>query len=151
MSAATLVLRDVHQPPAPGWWPPAPGWWALAALIVLIAAGIAWWVSRRRRRRARVMDVFDSALAAASSPVARVASISELLRRAARARDPAADRLQGEAWLEFLDAGDPAAPFSRGVGRQLLEGPYRPAADPDQARALQALGRKRFCEWMGVR
>jgi len=35
MNADALVLRDIHQPPAPGWWPPAPGWWLLAALVLL--------------------------------------------------------------------------------------------------------------------
>lgn len=151
MSAVMLVLRDVHQPPAPSWWPPAPGWWALAAVIVLVAAAATWWVMRRRRRRARILALFDDAVAAADSPVAQIAAVSELLRRAARSRNQAADRLQGEAWLQFLDEGDESAPFSRGVGRLLLDGPYRAVADPDHARALQALARKRFCNWMGVR
>ncbi len=151
MSTATLVLRDVHQPPAPPWWPPAPGWWALAFVLILIATAIAWWTRRRRRRRAQVLALFDGAMTSADSAAARIAAMSELLRRAARQRDSAADRLQGDAWLAFLDAGEPGAPFSEGVGRLLLDGPYRRDADPAQALQLEALVRRRYCKWMGVR
>ena len=39
MAPDTLVLRDVHVPPAPSWWPPAPGWWLLAG----VSAGLGLW------------------------------------------------------------------------------------------------------------
>ena len=42
MADPTLVLRDIHQPPAPPWWPPAPGWWMLAAFMLLAIAAWAW-------------------------------------------------------------------------------------------------------------
>src|SRR3546814_12347611 len=79
----------------------------------------AWWGLRARRRRAAIVRLFDERLDAANTPVERVAAMSELLRRAARRRDPAADRLQGDAWLAFLDgdrASDVARPFSEGTG-----------------------------------
>ena len=43
MAPDTLVLRDVHVPPAPSWWPPAPGWWLLAGVVVLVLLGIVAW------------------------------------------------------------------------------------------------------------
>ena len=165
MQAATLVLRDIHQTPAPPWWPPAPGWWLLAAIVLLAVVGWSWFAARRRRYRRSVAAVFDDALRAAPDAAAEVAAMSELLRRAARRRDPSADRLQGEAWLQFLDAPPLAAKlkaqespraesdskpqvFTQGPGRLLLEGGYRREVDPAQVTELRPLVRARFLEWM---
>lgn len=137
-----IVLRDVHVPPAPPWWPPAPGWWVLAAVILLLGA---MWFRRGRgatRRRARAFAYFDGEVAKAATPALRLAVASELLRRAARRRRPDADRLDGEAWLEFLDRGDGA--FLRGDGRLLLDGPFRADVDKARAHAALALARARF-------
>lgn len=175
MQDPTLVLRDIHQPPAPPWWPPAPGWWVLAALLLLAAGAVAWFVSRRRRHRAAVVALFDREVQAAPTAADEVAAISELLRRAARRRDPQADRLHGEAWLAFLD-GVPAAgasrnpskrgtqrlaaapgdatvqqPFSKGPGRLLLEGGYRRDVDAAQVAQLRPLARARFLDWMAAK
>ena len=172
MADPTLVLRDIHQPLAPPWWPPAPGWWVLAAVVLLVLAAWVWFAVRRRRRRRAIAAIFDAALDAAATPSTQVAAMSELLRRAARRRDPAADRLHGEAWLEFLDAVvEPATPtaarrlgrksaalpsaepgrFSQGPGRLLLDGGYRREVDPEQVAALRALARTRFLDWMAAR
>ena len=168
MADPTLVLRDIHQPLAPPWWPPAPGWWMLAAILLLAIAACAWIAARRRRRRLAIAAIFDAALDAADTPSAQVAAMSELLRRAARRRDPAADRLHGEAWLEFLDApatpstarraGKPASGprvepgrFSQGPGRLLLDGGYRREVDANQVAALRTCARARFLDWMAAR
>ena len=151
MSAATLVLRDIHQPDAPGWWPPAPGWWMLAAALVLLTLAVLWWRRRQQRRQRMVAALFDNALAATDSPPARVAAMSELLRRASRRRDAAADRLQGDAWLAFLDGGDKDARFARGAGRLLLDGGFRREVAQDDVAALEALARARFIQWMDRR
>ncbi|MGY0799376.1 DUF4381 family protein [Lysobacter sp. A286] len=159
MQDATLVLRDIHQPPAPPWWPPAPGWWLLAALVLALVGGWAWWARRRRRRLAAIAAVFDEVVAAATTPAAEVAAISELLRRAARRVNPEADRLQGDAWLELLDRdvktkgkrGKRAADnrgFHQGPGRLLLDGGYRKQVDPKEVAALRPLARARFLQWM---
>lgn len=166
MQAATLVLRDIHQTPAPPWWPPAPGWWLLAAVLLLAIAGWSWFAARRHRYRRSVAAVFDDALRAAPGAAAELAAMSELLRRAARRRDPSADRLQGEAWLQFLDGVPASAPkrtprkgtdakaastahvFTQGPGRLLLEGGYRREVDPAAVAELKPLVRARFLEWM---
>lgn len=142
-----LVLRDIHASIAPGWWPPAPGWWWLAvALALALAAVVAWRVLRARRRR-RIERLFDDAVGAATTPAARVAAISELLRRAARRRDPAADRLDGSEWLAFLDArGTPL--FEGEPGRLLLEGGYRRDVEATGVEQLRVAARRRFLEWM---
>lgn len=148
MADPTLVLRDIHQPAAPAWWPPAPGWWAVLGLLALAAIAAWWWRRRRRRREHLLQALFDDAVAATDSAPQQVAAMSELLRRAGRRRDPGADRLEGEAWLAFLDADDPARAFSRGAGRLLLDGGFRPDVPGEEVHALHALARARFLDWM---
>lgn len=148
MPGPALILRDIHQPPAPAWWPPAPGWWLLLALVL---AGLTIWgyrQGRRARRRRALLAFFDEALAQAADPPAQIAAMSELLRRAARRRDPGTATLRGEAWLAHLDAGDAAAPFTRGIGRLVLDGGFRRDVDPRQVAALRAVVRMRFVHWM---
>jgi len=159
MAASTLVLRDIHQPPAPPWWPPAPGWWGLAIALLLAIGCAVWCKARQRRRQRRLAALFDEAVAAAESPAEAVAAISELLRRAGRCHDPAADRLHGEAWLAFLEqatsrtrGGKPAPPvFTEGPGRLLLDGGYRREVAADEVAALRPQARALFLHWMSRR
>jgi hypothetical protein len=147
--ATPLVLRDVHVPPAPPWWPPAPGWWLLLAVVLAALAG--GWLRGRggRRRRRDALALFDREIAGATSPAQRLAAASALLRRAARRTRADADRLQGGAWLEFLDAGDGA--FVEGDGRLLLDGPFRADVEPGEAGRALALARRRFADLAGRR
>lgn len=146
--ADDLVLRDIHASVAPPWWPPAPGWWLLALVLLLALAALAAWRLHRVRRRRRVLALFDAEVEAAALPAAEVAAISALLRRAARRREPAADRLQGEAWLAFLDAGREPPRFTGERGALLLEGAFRPDPDPADVADLRAAARERFLELM---
>jgi hypothetical protein len=143
-----LVLHDIHASSAPPWWPPAPGWWLLfAALLVIVAALVAWrW--HKLRRRHRIERLFDDSVAAATAPTQRVAAMSELLRRAARRRDAHADRLQGDDWLRFLDAGTKAPLFAGAIGDVLRDGGFRKDVDDAAVAALQVAARARFVEWM---
>ncbi|KAB7630571.1 MULTISPECIES: DUF4381 domain-containing protein [Stenotrophomonas] len=142
-AAASLPLRDVQLPPSPPWWPPAPGWWLVFGAIVLVVAGIWVWYWRRRRARQRWLDLFDAQVAQAGSPVREVAAIAELLRRAARQYQPGAERLQGNAWLAFLDEKNSRA-FSEGDGALLLDGGYRPSVDAEAVQRLRVLARRRY-------
>src|SRR3546814_17152591 len=102
-----LPLKDIHLPPAPGIWPLAPGWWLALAVLVfaLIAIGRWWWARHQRRVRHRQLEqLFARCTDAAMSPTARLAQLSQLLRRAARvALGDAAGQLHGEHWLQWLD------------------------------------------------
>jgi Domain of unknown function (DUF4381) len=144
-----LQLRDIHLPPEPSWWPPAPGWWLLAVLTIVLLVVLVRLLQRRwrvRKRMAALNAEFDAVISIVESS-ARLAAISQLLRRAARLRHPGAANLQGEAWLRFLDSvsGDAyAAPFNAGVGRVLLDGPYRANIDPKVVEALVAPARRCF-------
>lgn len=106
MNAQGPVLRDIHLPPA-AWWPLAPGWWLLAGALVLIAAGIAWWLWHRARRRPlraalREIDAIESAFARGGDVERLVEDASRLLRRVACRIDPAAASRSGAAWQTFL-------------------------------------------------
>jgi hypothetical protein len=138
------ILRDIHLPPPP-WWPPAPGWWLVAALCVL--CGIFAFVYarrrvRRRRQRRAVLAELDRGIAAAGDdPAALAAALSRFLRRLTRHIAPAAAAYPGERWLAWLDERAGSDEFRRGVGRVLLEAPFRRDARYDTA-ALIALVRR---------
>jgi hypothetical protein len=156
MPSQGLPLRDIHQPSAPPWWPPAPGWWLVFAIVLAAIAFAGWWWLRRRQRNREVARLFDDRVQAATTAVERVAAVSELLRRASRRRDPAADRLQGEAWLQFLDSDMSGAsplegPFSQGPGRVLLDGGFRRAIADEDVVTLLPLARRRYLELMAAR
>lgn len=147
MAGADLQLRDVHLPLPPSWWPPAPGWWLLAGAVVLVLAGVLFWLIRRRTRLRGWQVVFDRECAEAADGGERVAAISALLRRAARRVDARADVLQGEQWLRFLD-GSKGHAFSAGDGCLLLDGGFRREVDARALAHMQALARMRFLELM---
>jgi hypothetical protein len=135
MTPAELPLRDIHLPPAPGWWPPAPGWWGLVPVAVALCL-LAVWLRRRTRRR-------RSAFAEARRELQRLrgdwrsraatqiaAELSALLRRVAISLFPRAQvaGLTGEAWLAFLDDVQGGDGFRRGPGCVLTRLPYRRGA-----------------------
>lgn len=148
MNPFDLPLRDVHEPAAPPWWPPAPGWWIVFGVLLAVVAVLVWWRWRRARRLRLAARLFDDTVAAADTPARKVAAISELLRRAARRRDPAADTLDGDDWLRLLDSGLPQPVFAEGPGALLLDGAFRPAVDGDAVDALRVAARARFLDWM---
>jgi hypothetical protein len=138
-------LRDIHLPPAPGWWPPAPGWWllALVALALLCWLGVYLYrnLQRSRRRRAVLAELDRSIDTNRADPVRLAAALSQFLRRVSLRGAKQDAALSGEAWLAFLDRRAGSEEFTRGVGRVLIEAPYRPTADYDTA-ALAALVRR---------
>lgn len=146
--AQALPLKALHPGQTPSWWPPAPGWWWLLAALLLLAACVGFWLRRRHRRQRALEAYFDAALAQAQTPLAKIAAISELLRRAARRVDPQADRLQGDDWLRFLDGGRQPSAFLHGPGALLRDGAFRPVADPAAVDALCVVARRRYLEWM---
>ena len=113
------------------------------AALVLVVAAIWVWQWRARRARQRWLELFDAEVDQAGSPVLQVAAIASLLRRAARRYQPGAERLQGPAWLAFLDENNSRA-FSDGDGALLLDGGYRPSVDAEAAQRLRVLARRRY-------
>jgi hypothetical protein len=139
------ALRDIHLPPPPAWWPPAPGWWLLSSICILIIIFAFVWLRRaraRRREHVAVLAELDSRIdAARGDPAALAAALSQFLRRLALREAPAAAAFDGERWLDYLDARLPSTEFRHGVGRVLLEAPFRPDCAYDSV-ALIALVRR---------
>ena len=54
---------------------------------------------------------------------------------------PGSAAYDGERWLEYLDTRGATDEFSRGIGRILVEAPYRPTTEYDTV-ALIALVRR---------
>ena len=140
-------LQPLISPPVIGFWPPAPGWWLLAAAVVSLLAAWLTWRGIRKARLRRWRAVFDQACGDAQGN-ARVAAISALLRRASRRVQPHADRLQGDAWLQFLDAGLAQPVFMHGPGALLRDGAFRPTVDAHAVAALREHARRRYLQWM---
>jgi hypothetical protein len=143
-----LTLRDVHEGVAPAWWPPAPGWWLVAVAVLAVLGLLAWRRMRKRRRDVAILRLFDDAVARAGAPSEQVAAMSELLRRAARRKDPKADTMEGDAWLRFLDEGMPRPVFATGAGAVLRVGGFRADVAAHEADALRAIARERYLRWM---
>lgn len=141
-------LADIHLPAAVPFWPPAPGWWLLAA--ILLAAGLFLgyryykkWQEQQRLKRAlaeleQAIQVFrqtpeDDPQQQNRQGLALLYSVNSLLKRVALVHHPLSDiaSLTGQAWLSFLDDTGRSDDFSRGPGKVLAEGEYRPTFDAD--------------------
>ena len=145
MNPSAPTLRDIHLPPSPGWWPPAPGWWVLAAIILLCCI-FAFVALRKMRRRAQikkaVLAELDRCIDGARGDFAALAAaLSQFLRRMALRDRRDAATLRDERWLRYLDSRLDGDEFTRGIGRVLLDAPFRLAQAYD-APALIALVRR---------
>jgi hypothetical protein len=134
--ASVPELRDIHLPPAPGWWPPAPGWWLLALALLIALVFVSRWLWRRerqRRWRRRVRAELERIVAThahSADPLRAATDLSRLLRRATLLLDPRAAALRGEDWLDFLDARLPAGNTTfRADGKALVDAPFRRPGD----------------------
>lgn len=140
-----LPLRDIHLPPAPGWWPPAPGWWLLAGLLAVLALAclFLWRRARRLGYRRQALRLLTGLERTDTTGHALLAELSILLKRAALCAFPEENcaGLSDEAWLRFLDRSLPDRPFSTGAGSCLATGPYQRSAEIDRA-ALLSLCRR---------
>lgn len=144
MPQAELPLRDIHLPEPISWWPPAPGWWMLAVFVLvviglLILAMRLWRRGQLRRDARSALSQIRTSHEQHDNAHRLAADLSVLLRRISISRYPQSEvaALTNQEWLTFLDqvlekrgSGNQAA-FSQGVGRILIEAPYRPSAEVD--------------------
>ena len=138
-----LPLRDIHLPDPVGWWPPAPGWWGLMLLCLLLLAVIRTWIGYRRRGRLKLhslilLQQLVARFEQSGDEQRLIADLSVLLRRVAISVFPRRQvaSLTGVEWLRFLDQsltpGGTDKAFTEGVGRILLDAPYKPACRVDR-------------------
>ncbi len=133
MDPAEIPLRDLHLPAEIGWWPLAPGWWLLlglagiGVLLLTVFALKARAGNAARRTALRVLDEYAGDYRRHRNPAVLATQVSALLRRVMLAYAPRSEvaGLTGKDWLEWLDRDLDDAAFAGGVGRLLLELPYR--------------------------
>jgi hypothetical protein len=130
MTPTLLDLKDIHEPEAIGWWPPAIGWWLLAIAIPLLVVLLVWLYKRLTRKTA--IKTAGKILAQIKQDTdqdnhQKLSDLSVLIRRVAISVSPREKTagLTGRQWLAFLDRSVTGMPFSEGVGRLLVDGPYR--------------------------
>ena len=140
-----LKLRDIEPPPEPPWWLLAPAWLWLAGLLVCLL-GMAWWWTRRRHGQ-RLVRLARAELQAIERGYRRDGDARRFAYRASSWLKQVAilaypeqglQRVNGEAWLCFLDDPLTGQPFSRGCGRVFGQELYHRDIDidADQVMAL---------------
>ncbi|MCY3883490.1 MAG: DUF4381 domain-containing protein [Gammaproteobacteria bacterium] len=128
IAEALQRLRDIHEPPVPGWWPIPIGWWGVAILVLSITAVFSWLVLSERRKKAPYMAIRTAALRL--TRVRKEGQIDgreyatrinllfkELVVQVEGHRE--ASILHGSNWLEFLAERFNEREFVEGVGRCL--------------------------------
>lgn len=127
-------LRDIVTPPPPSAWPWAPGWWILLTLGLLLLGTSIWWFWRwRQRGRPRRLALKQLAqLQQQEADPQTLRQLSQLLREVALQSHPweQVACLNGKHWLEFLDRTGDTTQFTKGPGKILGDGPYRPPSEP---------------------
>ena len=127
-------------PPPIGWWPPAPGWLLLAALLVslLVLVPLLLILNRKRQRRRLkaqriIWEVPDSL-----TDQDWLAALNTHLKRHLKSRgNPAATRLYGQAWVDYLcqHYPRPRSELLAPLGSSLYQAQL--TLSPQQRRALQ--------------
>jgi hypothetical protein len=136
-------LRDIHLPPAVGWWPPAPGWWLLAVLLLATAAALILLLRHHHRRRAyrrAALRELKALQRTETDAMQFAAAVNTLLKRTALTAFPQREvaALHGADWLAFLDSRLRRPQFTEPALRPLA-GCYRPQPEaPDSAQLAHA-------------
>lgn len=125
-----LPLKDIHLPTAISWWPPAIGWWLLVILVCASVIGCYYLYKRLTRpsavKQAKLV-LSDIKQSSSTDTIQMVKALSACLRRLAMSvdgRDKTASLL-GEEWLAYLDRSMDDTPFTKGVGRLIVDAPYQ--------------------------
>lgn len=135
-------LRDIQGISGVPWWPLASGWWILIAGTVALAFAIYHWRFILRLRvpipgitlgtwrwdAAAALRALRRGAREGQDPKQTAGELSELLRRIAMARwgRESCAGLNGEAWLAWLAAKDPAGFPWQERGKLLVTAPYAP-------------------------
>lgn len=129
MQPTQLPLKDLHLPETIGWFPPAIGWWLVVVLMPLTLWFLYWLYKRLTRKtaikvaRQLLANIKNSSMDNAQ----KLTELSAWLRRVAISTAPRTQTasLTGQAWLAFLDSSLKDSPFTTGIGRCLVDAPYR--------------------------
>lgn len=140
-------LRDIHLPDGVSVWPLAYGWWTV------LASCLAAWVLYRLFKIARLKSKKLFALRLLDSincnnSLRSAAAMSEILRRICVDKYPEAVVLQGQKWIDFINAHS-TVKLNGKTADLLLNAPYMPEDKADFAVA-DVVGLRLFCQkWIG--
>ncbi len=145
-------LADIHLPEPVSFWPPAPGWWVLA-LLLLIAAVLAWRSYSRAHARAEVrrraiaeldrcMQRYNDADDSDSARLRYVNEVNSVLRRVALVHfpDSNAASLSGREWVDFIQKNGDSSGLDDELAEALSFGRFQTHCDVN-VDALDKLGR----------
>jgi hypothetical protein len=146
-------LDDIKGLGAISIWPLAPGWWVLLILCaILFVIGIVFYLRQRAWQRSWKKDASQSLSKLeeelkVENAQATVSALSAILRRIAIRKFSRSDcaGLQGDQWLQWLQAHDPHRFNWQQTGHLLIDAPYAPpnaTLDPDEVRELIRAARK---------
>ncbi len=145
-SSVELALRDIHLPDSVLWWPLAPGWWMVIAMVVIIALCIfvykKTYFNRKLNKNIKLeLSQYFKDYNEDNNAQVFINKLSALLRRVSlyKFKQESVAKLNGIAWLEFLDSKlpqeqmkqDENLSFKIGVGNILLNGPYQASINDD--------------------
>ena len=126
-------LNPLREPAAISWWPLAPGWWILMLLLLVGAAGLAWWLYRRYRRNRyrrlglRALQHIQSDFQRSGDVTACITAVNALLKNVALQAYPRSHvaHTHGQQWLDFLNN---TARGDAGFDSAFAGAQYRPTA-----------------------
>ncbi len=118
------LLRDIHLPPEV--WGYAPGYGWLVVAFVLGFSVLMWFVIKYLYRKSLKYNALRLLQTADADTVASARQISEILRRACRARYPQAVALKGRAWAEFLNQHTKTQKLAPESVSLLINAPFAP-------------------------
>ena len=140
MNPALKNLKDIHLPPAVGYWPFAPGWFALLLFITLVILYIFYrWYERyclhySARHALKKLKLLKPLLLLNPQDINVAAEVSTLIRRTALSyydRETIAG-LAGEDWIQFLNTCTRIQCFTdKSVKHLLTDVPYRKSQSED--------------------
>lgn len=130
-------LRDIHLPDQVSWWPLATSTWISFGLVIVIIACLLYFITTYRRKIAYKKIALQELHNITQKKLDNSQFISELnrlVKQCIMIKTPRSEvaKLQGEQWLNTLDALHQSSAFSQGAGRILGSDAYRPIINLDR-------------------
>jgi hypothetical protein len=134
LSELLARLEGIVEPTPVSWAPQTAAWWILGIVLLGLAFGLTFWVTRRwrsnRYRREALAELTAIQMRLLAGDHGAIVTVAVVLRRVAlyiAPRERVAS-LSGEKWLDFLNGRVRHSVFTEGAARLLIDIPYAPLA-----------------------
>lgn len=140
-------LRDIHLPDGISVWPPAYGWWVMLAVVIGCVLGYRLFkILRAKSKKLFALRLLKNINC--NNSLRSAASMSEILRRICVYKYPEAVVLNGQAWVDFLNAHTKNK-LNDKTADLLLNAPYMPEGEGGFEIA-DVVALRLFCQkWIG--